>query len=226
MKPKKIFVILVALSIVAIATVLSAMVFKGRIFAFVFERFTGSAVSYSKWEGNPFSRSVISSLELIVRKEGAGVRAERMVLSVDTLRLLKDRQIVGECILTNSALFLMGKDPGMSDDILGIVSYPGQIFDNVRFFFTAGKETFSITSFSAASDDIMIKGDFSLNKKTKLLSLNVSISISPILAEKLEENVKTRVLSSEENGWYGTSIVYNGNPEFIRALYFAVSPAG
>jgi hypothetical protein len=226
MKPKRYFIILVILCIAAMGIASTALIFRGRIFTFVFERFTGSEVSYSKWEGNQLALSVISFPEIIVRKAGVGIRSEKIVLSVDALRLLKDRQIFAECALTNSVLFLTGKGAGASDNILGIVSSSEQIFDSVSFFITAGKDTFRITSFSAMSDDIRIKGDVRLDKKTELVSINVRVSISPILAGRLEEGVKNRVLSPEENGWYGTSIIFKGNPELIRALYFAVSPAG
>jgi hypothetical protein len=167
---------------------------------------------------------VISSPSLIQKSTGFGITARELALSLDTSRLIKKRQIFLKGVITDAVFSLEKKTGNGVSNILELISSSNQTFGDVKFSLLCDRDVFSITEFSAESSDIRVKGDFSIDNRTNFAKVEVYISVSPLLASGVGEEIKSRILALEENGWYGTAVVYSGNPDFLRALYFAVSP--
>ena len=224
MKPTIRSFVLKLLFLVAICALVAVFFFWDRLLSSAFERVSGTKISYSSWVGNPFGKSVISFPSLSVKNTGFGVISRELALSLDTSRLVKRRQIFIEGVLSDAFFSLEEKKGNSVNNILELVSSSKQTFSDVSFSVMCDWDVFNVTAFSAESTDIRIKGHFSINKKTNFAKVEVYISVSPLLVSGVGEEIKNRILAPEENGWYGTAIVYSGNPDFLRALYFAVSP--
>ncbi|HPN72653.1 MAG TPA: hypothetical protein PKZ41_01500, partial [Candidatus Omnitrophota bacterium] len=76
------------------------------------------------------------------------------------------------------------------------------------------------------SEDIVVEGDVYWNRSRNAVSIDMAFSVSPELAAGAGSGIKERLLTSKEDGWFGTSIAYKGNPDFLKALYTAISPSG
>ncbi len=189
------------------------------------EKLTGWDISYSRWTGNPLGRSVVDSPEFLVKELGGGLSAGRLALSVDPSRLLPDRRISVECIMRDVRLFIYPGVDGDAKTILELVASSDGAFGETFFLLTVGLDILEVTSLEAGSDDFKIRGNFSWKRGEGTVSVELDISVSPEAAAGLAEGVKSRVLSLQEDGWYGTSINFRGDPTFLKALYFTFSPA-
>lgn len=226
MKPIKNFLILILPLFLLLLTVFFVLLFKDSILVASIGKFTPCRVSYSEWKGNPFSKSVVRSCEIRIEKAGIGARASEAEFFVDPERLFKGLQLFVKCSFRDTAFFLTDTDEDRITNILDLISSRGQVFEKVSFDMTVDKHIFSITSLSATSSDIIMKGDVFMDKQKNTVSIDITFSVSPSLAAGAGEELKKHVLSLQEDGWFGASISYRGNPDFLRALYFAVSPTG
>jgi hypothetical protein len=224
MKRAKTFFLLKIFLAVSIAATILSFNFRDRILVSIVERITGVGISYSTWKGNPFRSSVVSSADLRFKKTGVGVRAEKIFLNVDLSGLITERIFSVECSLLGVIFFFEEKDPGEVTNVLNLISSSGQIFDSVDFTLISNGDSYSVKSFSAVSSDIIIRGDVFFDKLGKTISIDISFSVSPLLVSGSGENLKDRILSLQDDGWFGTTISYKGNPDFLRALYFTVVP--
>ena len=223
MKSRRKFFLLKILVAVLILVLVFFMFFWDRVLVFAVRNFTECDVVYSTWRGNPLGRSVVESAEFRIKSQGVGVKAKEVMFCVDTPSLVRDHRFFMECSLSSAVFFLDENDHGEVQNILDLVSSSGQVFDNVRFGLTIEGSGLNVTSLSAGSSDITVKGDISLDRDQNLAAIDISISVSPLLASGVGEAVKNRILSLQEDGWYGASISYRGNLDFLKALYFAVS---
>ena len=171
-----------------------------------------------------YSVTVTASAEVRVNDQGVGVKAKEVIFCVDAPGFAAESRFFVECSLS-SAVFFFEKNNGSDvGNIMDLVSSSGQVFDSVTFGLTVGGGILKITSLSAVSSDVTVKGDIFLDRDQNLASIDITISVSPLLASGVEEAVKNSILSLQEDGRYGASISYRGNPDFLKALYFAVSP--
>ena len=49
-------------------------------------------------------------------------------------------------------------------------------------------------------------------------NIDLKLSVSPEIAEKIAPDIRRNVLTLEDDGWYSTVINYSGSPVFLRAL--------
>jgi hypothetical protein len=112
-----------------------------------------------------------------------------------------------------------GAGPFSSDNILTFLFARGQKYQKIRFKAFLDKNTVKISDFTAFSPNIRMKGDYTLVKDKNEIFVELKLSFSPEMAEKLQDNVKDEVLSLDEDGWYSTVISYKGNRLFLTAIY-------
>lgn len=204
----------------AVLVVVSVLLFLSwdRVVTNVFKKATGCVFLYSRWEGNPFGKSTAFSPELIVESAGVRVNSKKIIFLVDALRFIRKRQVFIRCSLEDAIFFM--KDRKIKDvrNALDLVSSSGQTFGNVEFSVMLDRDVFGLELIRAGSRDIRITGNIFLDNKKDFVVIDAGISVSPELASALDENVRNRILSPEDNGWYGAVIKYSGNPDFLRAL--------
>ena len=195
-----------------------------RPLALGFEKVTGLDVSYSRWAGNPFGKSVVYSPEFRSKELGGGLSAGLLRLSLDASRLLSDREIMVECVMRDVRLFLFSEGDGEAKTLLELVASSDEGLGETFFVLAAGRDVLRVTSLRAMSDDFEVSGNFFWERAGNTVSVEIDIFISPEAAVGLAEGIRTRVLTPREDGWYGTSLNYRGDPTFLKALYLTFSP--
>lgn len=222
---KKILLSLLIFILVILIGAASCLIFSDKIIALSVDAFTPWKIEYEKWGSSVFDKRHITGLKLTLKDRGLTVEAARADIEINPEELFKKRRLHVKCIMNDVILTLLGSEGTyLEGDITDLIFSPGQIFSNVSFNLVMDGELFKITSISARSKDIKITGDYSLFKKKDDISVDIKISLSPHIAEKVEEDIRKNILTQEEGGWYTTIINYKGNPAFLKALYSLASP--
>jgi hypothetical protein len=214
---------LLVLAAIFIAAGCSAFIFADRIFSFAVNNFTDYHISYQRWGESPFDRKVLFSPVLELRDRGIALKAEKAEFEIDAAKLLKNRQVSLGCSFDNATFELSGAK-GDLHDIVGLILSPGQLFGNIRFLMLADSKEIAIRSLYGESEDIRIEGDYLFKRDNTYVSLDIKLSVSPSLASLVAEDIRSSVLTLDDDGWYSTIIDYRGNPIFLKALYMFTSP--
>ncbi|MEA3489319.1 MAG: hypothetical protein U9R44_03125 [Candidatus Omnitrophota bacterium] len=204
------------------ATYLLVFFNAGRVAAFSIDHFTDYRLSYGQWTGNPIGKSEIDGLSLDLKGKSITVRADKALLNCDARKLLWLRQLNLECEMGGVSLTSKGETVPFvvfSDNVLANLFGPDQKYEKIIFTLFLDEATLKITGFKAYSKDVRIQGDFTLLSRNDEISIEFKISFSPEISSTFTDDIREKVLSPDEGGWYSTIISYQGNPLFLKALY-------
>lgn len=212
-----IFIILIAAS--------ACLFFSDKLLAFSVDALTPWKIEYQKWGTSLLDKRHITGLKLILEDKGLIVQAAEADVELNVEELLRKRKLHVNCRMKDVVLRLKGaEETYLEGDITDVVFSPGQLFGHVSFNFIIDAEELSVTSIEARSEDIRISGDYTSFKKKDDISVDIKISLSPRIAENVQEDIRKNILTQDEGGWYTAIINYKGNPAFLKALYSLASP--
>lgn len=206
----------------AVIIAIALFIFSDRLTTFCIERTTGYSLSYDKWQGSVFDSVKIEGMDLKVQDKGFSILADNMKMDIEELNVLGSRKINLTCDM-KGVTFLLKEEDKSSGNMMYMLSGSNNKYEKVRFKLFFNNDKFKITEFEAQSENIKVSGDYDLNKEKDEISVDIKISISSEMAEKLGDDVRNNVLTLEDDGWYSTIINYNGNPVFLKALYSLTS---
>ncbi len=201
----------------------AAFIFADRLVSFAINNFTDYRISYQRWGESPFDRRFLFSPSIEIKDKGVTVKAERAYLDVDLARLIRDREILLECLLINVSFALGPRSSSGEEAVLSTILGSGQVFSHISFkALAAGKELY-LSDISLESDDIRLKGDYHSRSGNNYVSLDIKLSISPAMASMMAGDIRVGVFTPEEDGWHSIVIDYKGNPLFLKALYLVTN---
>lgn len=219
-------VLLVFFAVAAAAVGVTACFFMERVAVLAVNSFTGYRISYSEWKGHLLGKNDIEGLVFEVKDRNIQVKAKTSKLDINVKESMAKKAIILDVSLENVEIIgLIGEKAGMelANNVLSIPFSAGHVYDSISFHVSAGEQVFALTGFKALADDARIEGDFTYSRDRQEVDMDVKISFSPAMADKLPGDIKERVLSLDADGWYSTVIDYKGNVVFLKALYSLAS---
>ena len=220
-KKVNIFVSIAVALLVAIgATGVLVYVLRHRIVIFAIDHFTDYRMSCKKWTGNPLGHSVLTGFRLEQKKTGIAISAAKGEMDINGVKLLREGTLVMKCSLTDldvsSAVSLKAGSPVTRNDIMDIAFSPEHKY-KVLFSVYRDDKILKIAGMEAESSFIRIKGDFSLDRTSNRVDIDMTLFFSPEIADRLPENILKDGI--DEQGWYSTVIDIQGPLVLLEALY-------
>ncbi|MFH1665575.1 MAG: hypothetical protein ABIA77_05475 [Candidatus Omnitrophota bacterium] len=196
-------------------------VFADRIAAFAINHYTDYRVTYSKWGKSPFDRSQIEGLCIEAGNKRIAIRAEKVRVGLKLDGILKERRLSISCVMekVDLSMAVKGPVPEPSAGLISVFLRPVQEYDKVSFTLLCGKDVLNISDFKAASKDLCVEGDIDYSKRTNNVSVDLKLSVSPQMYDALSDDITEKILSRDEDGWYGTVIEFKGSIILLKALY-------
>ncbi|MFQ5952060.1 MAG: hypothetical protein ACE5JK_01470 [Candidatus Omnitrophota bacterium] len=215
---KRIFIFLLAILLAC----LIVFFFQNNLITYSINRFAGLVVMYDSSGGNIFQGADIKGLLIETGQGRPGISAEEAVLNLRSRESLKNKRLIFDCVMHGVKFVYKDTDKtdaAPEDNILALPFSPDQKYEKITFTAYLDRKTVEIRDFDAYSKDIRMGGDCLFVKGKDDISLDIKISFSPEISNALPEDVRTGVLSRDENGWYSTAITYKGNVLMLKALY-------
>ena len=109
---------------------------------------------------------------------------------------------------------------GVSIDNIPVVPlFRGQRYERIRFKALLDKDSLRVSDLTVFSSDVCMEGGYTLDKCANNISIELKISFSSEMMDKLPASMRNGILSPDGDGWYSTVISYNGNLSIFNALY-------
>ncbi|MGB2598825.1 MAG: hypothetical protein WBC99_00065 [Candidatus Omnitrophota bacterium] len=200
----------------------SGFFFLDRIIIFSLNNFTDFEISYDRLKGTVFRVLEADGLRVRTGENEIGISANKAFLSLEKKQLFERRKVMFDCVLQDARFLPKEKDKidvTSEENVLAVPFSPEQEYEKITFSACVDKKTIEILNFKADSRDILMEGSCVFSKNTDRIALDWKISFSPEVSSSLPEDVRSGVLSLDENGWYSTIISYKGNMLMLKALY-------
>ena len=217
-----------AVFLIILFSVSWAVIFFDRVGAFYINHFTDFRFEYDEWGPSILDRSNIKGAHIVLKGSGAGIRAGDIQFDFNAVKWIIDREAVLSCQMKGVTFEVDEEEvPRLlsPDSILAIPFNSLQEYDSISFKLFSNSKVIQLSGFNAHSENIRMKGDYSLFKDRDEVSVDFKISFSPEFSASFNEDIRENVLSLGEDGWYSTIINYKGNALLLKALYtFTIAP--
>jgi hypothetical protein len=201
---------------------LLGLFFLDRVITFSINHFSAFEISYDKLKGNILRKTEIDGLYAETGPDGINVLAKKAVFSLRIKKSFEKKKIMLDCALYGVKFIPTGKgekDAGQEENVLAVPFSSQQEYEKITFTTYLNGKALEISDFKAVSPNIRMEGGCVFSKNTDNIALNWKISFSPEASKSLPEDVRSGVLSKDEDGWYSTVISYKGNILMLKALY-------
>ena len=216
---KKIFFLSGIIFLICIFSLLAIFVYIDRAAAFFINEFTDYNIRCDRWGNGLFDRSELSGVIVSSKNGDINIKSEQVKLNIEPRTLIEDRCLVVGCSLEGASLSIKMAAVDMDNDIFEALLTEDNIYEKVQFTLTLDKGLLKIEDFKAMSSQIKIDGDYIHYKERDEIVVDIKISFSPKMSGTFDEDIRNRVLSLDDDGWYSTIISYKGNPVFLKAIY-------
>ncbi|MCK5451260.1 MAG: hypothetical protein KAI70_05805 [Candidatus Omnitrophica bacterium] len=209
------------LLIFGILVALPAFFFDKIIILFV-DQFTEYDLSFRSLDIGLSGCGRMEQVSLSVKDKSTVINAGEILFFYSILDVLKNKKVDVDCEVKNVIIdhpLDRTKETTFFDNIIFRSFSPENKHNKVLFKFTVDEERVKISNFKADSKDIRIMGEYTYFKNADQIEVLVEILLSPEFAGQFEENIRDNVLTVNDDGWYGTVIDYQGNPDFLLAVY-------
>ena len=212
---------------VTIILVVSCSFFTDELLRFAVNNFTQYSIQYDKWNGSIFGNSKVLGLSVSSKTRLITINSEKTNLKISLLNILLNREIILHCTMQGVSLSEgragdKSKGKPISGDIFKLIYSSKESYQNISFILAMSRGNLDVSNFKAYSDNIRVDGLYSFSRNKESVTADIKISFSPALVATFKEEVRERLLSPDEGGWYSTSINYSGNPILLGA-FFAIT---
>jgi hypothetical protein len=189
------------------------------IVSYSVSRISGYDLTFSVWEKSLFKTNRLRDLKIAFPEGNICLTAEQAEIFFDISKYLAEKELSLDLFFTGLTLSEI-KDADDGKNVLyDLFIAKAQKFSSVRLNLSVDNGTFSVSDIKADSRNIKMSGNCVLSNNWETADIDIKISISPSLADIIEDNIKKQVLFKLDNGWYATVINYEGNTVLLRALY-------
>lgn len=205
--------------LLAVIAILCGLLFVnlGLVAEFAVDKFTDFRLSSDKWSGTPKSGYVLEGMRVESKTSDIAVTSGKATVKVVSYRRLElDCDLQGVEFAYGNGQGGVGADP---DNILEAAFASALEYRKIAFKLLLDGDNIRVSEFQADSENIRVRGDFSLFKDTGRAVLEVEISFSPKMSEHFADFVKQGALTTGSDGWYSTVISYTGPTVLLKALY-------
>ena len=217
--------IVILLAVIALLCVLLLANF-GLVAEFAVDRFSDFRLSSDKWSGAPGSGYVLEGLRVESKTSDIAVMSKKATVKILSYSALLEKSLEVDIDL-KGVEFSYGNSPSAADvnpeNILEAAFASALEYREIAFKLSLDGDNIRVSDFEADSENIRVKGDFSLFKDTGRAVLEVEISFSPAMSEHFADFVKQGALTTGSDGWYSTVISYTGPTVLLKALYSITS---
>jgi len=205
---------LLGITLTAALLVAALYLFSGRAAVYIFAKASGLDIGYDRLKAASFENIAFDGLKVVEKKRGIGLAAKHAVIK-PSWKTHPFEDLTIDFVLTGVRFVKQAPgEPEAFDTVSGLVAAPFNsrwTYREIKGRIQPSGEKIIIKDLAAASDDIRLSVNGSLDHKKNALESDLVIYFSQGLTKNIPEELTRALLADEKDGWKSLSVRLAGD---------------